>query len=271
MIRSHQGPLVGVLPSTSHPGLLSLRGEVALVTGSTRGIGVAIAEGLARAGARVLINGRSADAVGEVVEKMARMGLSADAAPFDVTDQEAVDAAIEQAQDRSGALSILVNNAGITRRGSFVDQSTEDWQAVLSTNVEGVRVPSVKAARKMIENGRGKIINICSLASEISRAGVTAYATSKGAVRMLTRSMAVELARFNIQVNGIGPGYIRTELNAELTSEIEFDRWVVARTPAGRWGRPEDLVGAAQFLASSASNFVTGQIIYVDGGILAAL
>ena len=248
-----------------------LTGHVALITGSTQGIGLALAEGLACKGASIVVHGRDINRVEQTVDNLNSRGAEATGACFDVTDGNGAIAAIERIEHDAGPISILVNNAGITRRGLFHEQSDDDWTQVLATNVGGIRNVSAPVVRSMLRKGRGKIINLCSLSSEIARPGISAYAMTKGAVKMLTRGLAVELAAHNIQVNGLAPGYIKTALNAELATAPDFDRWVIGRTPARRWGRPQDLVGAAVFLASAASDFVTGQVIYVDGGLLASL
>lgn len=248
-----------------------LTGHVALVTGSTQGIGLALAHGLARAGAAIAVNSRDSGSVECTVEELSTNGATAIGAPFDVTDKEQVLSQIERIEQDLGPISILVNNAGINRRGPFEKQSDEDWTSVFATNVDGARNVSAPILQSMVRRSRGKVINVCSLTSERARPEISAYAATKGALKMLTRALAVEFAPHNIQVNGLAPGYIKTALNGPLAGDMTFDRWVVDRTPAARWGSPEDLVGTALFLASGASDFVTGQIIYVDGGIMAAL
>lgn len=255
----------------SPKGLFDLTGQVALVTGSTQGIGFALAEGLAQNGAAVAVNGRNATHVEQAVANLKDQGACVMGMPFDVTDKDQALVQIGRIERDLGPISILINNAGISRRGPFAEQSDEDWSNVLSTNLDGVRNVSAPILQSMARRDRGKVINVCSLSSERARPEISAYAATKGALKMLTRALAVEFARHNIQVNGLAPGYIKTALNTSLVSDADFDRWVVGRTPAGRWGSPHDLVGTALFLASGASDFVTGQIIYVDGGILAAL
>ena len=252
-------------------GLFDLTGRTALVTGSTRGLGLVLARGLARAGAAVVLNGRHREALDAAVETLRSEGSRADGALFDVTDQPQIAEAVRAVEETTGPIDILVNNAGIQRRAPIVDMPEETWREVLDANLTGVFLTTQQVARRMIGRGKGKIINICSLLSEVGRPTVSPYTASKGGVKMLTRSMAVEWARYDIQVNGIGPGYFATEMNKALTQNEEFDRWLKARTPAGRWGDPEELVGTAVFLASAASSFITGQIIYVDGGVLASL
>jgi len=251
--------------------LFSLEGKRALVTGSSRGLGLAIAEGLGRAGATVVLNGRNADRLDAALRALKRKRLAAHALVFDVTDEVRVAAAVAEIEREVGPLDILVNNAGTTFRAPAHEFPTERWRDVIATNLDGVFFVSRAVGARMIRRRRGKIINISSLLSEAARPTISAYAASKGAVKMLTRALAVEWAKYNIQVNAIGPGYFDTELNRPLVQDEDFDAWVRSNTPAGRWGRPNDLVGAAVFLASSASDFVTGQTLYVDGGWLANL
>jgi gluconate 5-dehydrogenase len=251
--------------------LFNLSGRVALVTGSTSGLGQAIARGLAEAGATVIVNGRDRDRLAAAVQAFHESGLEAHAAGFDVASEAEVTDAVARIEAEIGPIDILVNNAGIQRRAPLVDMPREVWDEVMANNLTGVFLVGRTVARGMISRRRGKIINIASLTSEVARKTIGPYTASKGGVRQLTRSMCVEWAEHNIQVNGIGPGYFVTELNAALTSDPAFDAWVRGRTPAGRWGMPEELVGAAVFLASPASDFVNGQVIYVDGGILASI
>lgn len=245
----------------------------ALVTGSTSGIGLAIARALAAEGANVTINGFGE---AEAIERE-RAGIEQD---FGVKCRYSganmmvgaeITAMINQAEEAFGSLDILVNNAGIQRRVPFVDLPPETFREVQATNVEGVFLVAQAVARRMIARRCGKIINICSVMSELGRANIVPYVTAKGAVRMMTRALCAELARHNIQVNGIGPGYIETELNSVLLQDAAFSAWVEARTPAGRWGKVDELAGAAIFLASNASNFVSGHILYVDGGLTACV
>lgn len=251
--------------------IFNLTGRIALVTGSSQGIGLAIARGLAGAGARVVLNGRDEAKLEAAAQTLAQTGLLVETAAFDVTDPAGVAAAVAAIEARHGHIDILVNNAGIQRRVPFVDLPPETFREVQATNVEGVFLVAQAVARRMIARRCGKIINICSVMSELGRANIVPYVTAKGAVRMMTRALCAELARHNIQVNGIGPGYIETELNSVLLQDAAFSAWVEARTPAGRWGKVDELAGAAIFLASNASNFVSGHILYVDGGLTACV
>jgi len=251
--------------------LFSLAGRTALVTGSSRGLGWTLARGLGRAGAALVVNGRNEPALAEAVAALADEGLDVRAAAFDVTDSEAVDRAVGDLQRDGVTVDILVNNAGIQRRGPLEDLSDADWRAVLETNLTGAFLVARRVVRGMLERGRGKIINICSLMSAVARPTTGNYAAAKGGLAMLTRAMAVEWGGRGIRANAIGPGYFATEMTRPLVEDADFDAWVRGRTPAGRWGDPKDLVGPAVFLASPASDFVNGHILYVDGGILAAL
>ena len=249
----------------------SLHGRTALVTGSGRGLGLGIARGLGEAGAALVINDVDADRADRAVAALQAAGLTARASIFDVTQRDAVRAAAEELEQSTGGIDILVNNAGIHCYGPLLDLEPAKWQAVLDVNLTGAFLVAQAFAAGMVRRQRGKVINICSLMSEAGRNTTGGYTAAKGGVKMLTKAMAVEWARHNIQANGIGPGYILSEMTQHLADKPEFDQWVKTRTPAGRWGKPGDLVGAAVFLAAPASDFVNGQILYVDGGILAAL
>ncbi len=248
-----------------------LSGKIALVTGAYRGLGFAIATGLARAGATVVLNARNADAVDEAAQALREQGLATDTSVFDVTDRAAVRAAVTVIQATHGGVDILFNNAGIQRRGALVDFSQSDWDAVIATNLTAPFIVSQAVLPGMIANRRGKIVHIASLMSEMARPSVVPYTAAKGGVRQLTRGMAVELAPHNIQVNAIAPGYFATEMNRALLDNAEFTSWVNKRTPAGRWGNPTEIAGLAVFLASSASDYVTGQMMIIDGGMSVAL
>ena len=250
-----------------------LSGRLALVTGSSQGIGFAIAQGLAAAGARIVLNGRSAERLGVAAASLGDAAWSpADGlGVFDVTDPDAAERGIERIERDAGPIDILVNNAGIQRRMALEAFPVDTWREVMRTNLDSVFFVGQAVAKRMIPRGRGKIINIASLQSEAARPTIAPYTASKGAVKMLTRGMCADWARHGLQVNAIGPGYFETELNRPLREDPEFDAWLRRRTPAGRWGRVEELAGTAVFLASAASDFVNGQVIYVDGGVLSVL
>ncbi len=248
--------------------LFDLTGRLALITGSSRGIGRAIAEGYLAAGARVVINGRDKDAVAAAVKAL---GSNVIAAPFDVTDKAAVEAAVDKIEKDIGSIDILVNNAGMTKRMPFTEFPEADWRQIMATNLDSVFFVTQSVARRMISRSRGKIVNICSVMSELGRPTIAPYTASKGAVKMLTKAMCAEFAKHGITANGISPGYFGTELNQALMADEKFSAWVCARTPAGRWGKVEELQGAAIFLASDASSFVNGHIRSVDGGMTAVV
>lgn len=252
--------------------LFDLKGRTALVTGSARGIGFALAEGLAGAGARVILNGTRADTVAEAVARLEKQGLDAQGCAFDVTSEAAVIEAFEQWDADGIQIDILINNAGIQFRKPLVELELSDWQRVIDTNLTSAFIVAKQAAKRMIARGQGgKIVNIGSLTSEGARATVGAYTAAKGGIKMLTRAMSAEWASSNIQANAIGPGYILTDMNKPLIENASFDAWVKSSNPSQRWGRPDELVGTAVYLASAASSYVNGQIIYVDGGWLAVL
>jgi len=251
--------------------LFDLKGCRALITGSSQGIGFSLAQGLARAGANLILNGRDPTRLRSAVARLAGEGWAVSDARFDVTDPQATERAISDIEERTGPIDILVNNAGIQRRQPLQDFPIDSWRDVMSTNLDSVFYVSQAVARRMIPRGRGKIINIASLQSEAARPGIAQYTASKGAVKNLTKGMCADWARYGLQVNAIGPGYFDTPMNKSLVEDAEFDSWLRKRTPAGRWGKVEELHGAVIFLASHASDFVNGQTIYVDGGVLAVL
>ena len=251
--------------------LFDLSGRRALVTGSSQGIGLSLALGLGRAGAAIVLNGRDAAKLDGAVAELRNEGITAEAAAFDVSDAAAVKAGVDRIEAEIGPLDILVNNAGIQRRAPLEEYSVETWHELMRVNLDSVFYVGQAVARHMIGRKRGKIINIASLQSEAARYSIAPYTASKGAVKNLTKGMCTDWARHGLQVNGIGPGYFATPLNQALIDNPDFDAWLRNRTPAGRWGRVEELQGAAIFLASSASDFVNGQILYVDGGVLATL
>ena len=252
-------------------GLFDLSGRTALVTGSSRGLGRAMAEGLAEAGAALVLNGADAERLAEAAAALRDAGHMVHEAPFDVTDEAAVVAAFARLDAEGVAVDVLVNNAGIQFRRPMVELDTADWRRVIDTNLTSAFVVGREAARRMIPRGAGKVVNIGSLTSAAARATVAPYTVAKGGIKMLTQAMTAEWARHGIQANAIGPGYMLTDMNQALVDDPAFNDWVVGRTPAKRWGRPEELVGAAVFLASRASDYVNGQTIYVDGGMLAVL
>jgi len=251
-----------------HP--FDLEGRTAVVTGGGSGLGFAIARGLAQAGARVVINGRNRAKLDAAAAQLVADGHAVSVMAFDVTDEAAVNAGMADIERAVGPVDILVNNAAVNNRKPFDEYTLAEWRALQEANFDGpflvtrTVVPGMKARR------RGKIINICSLASDIGRPNIVAYAASKGGLRMMTRALAVELAPHNVQVNGISPGFFKTEMNTALIGNAEFSAWVEKRTPAGRWGDPPEIAGAAVFLASPAADYVTGHLLYVDGGFTAA-
>jgi len=247
-----------------------LTGRLALVTGGGSGLGLAIAEGLAAAGARVVINGRNREKLDAALEHLAEAGHAASVSAFDVTDEAAVAAGVAEIESAIGAIDILVNNAAMNHRKPLPEFALDEWRALLAANMDGPFLMIRAVLPGMQKRGHGKIINICSLASDIGRPNIVPYAVSKGALKMMTRALAVEAAPHNVQVNGIAPGFFKTEMNSALISNREFSSWVAKRTPAGRWGEPPEIAGAAVFLASSAADYVTGHLLYVDGGFSAA-
>jgi len=251
--------------------LFSLDGRRALITGSSQGLGLVLAKGLADAGAAVILNGRNAEKVEKAVAGFKAKGYTAYGSAFDITKSAEVDLAIDKIEKEIGPIDVLVNNAGIQRRSPLQDASDEIWNEVIATNLTGIFTVSRKVAQYMIERRKGKIVNTCSLMSELGRVTTGPYTAAKGGVRMLIKAMCVDWAKYNIQINGIGPGYFITEMTKPLADNPEFNSWLMNRTPANRWGHPEELIGALLLLASDAGNFINGQIIYVDGGILAAL
>lgn len=247
--------------------LFNLQGRRALITGSGQGIGLALAYGLARSGATVVLNDLDEARVKAAADKMISEGFKAEYAVFDVTKQQAVIEAIDRIETNFGAIDILVNNAGIQRRAPLEDFTSENWDAIVNVNLSSVFYVSQAVVKHMIPRQKGKIINICSVQSQLARPTIAPYAATKGAVAMFTKGQCTDWAKYGIEVNGIAPGYFITELTKPLVENEEFSSWLCKRTPANRWGNVEELSGAAVFLASNASNFVNGQIIYVDGGL----
>lgn len=251
--------------------LFSLEGKRALVTGSSQGIGFALAKGLAEHGAEIIVNGRDAAKVDAAVAELKAAGHKAYAAAFDVTSLESVKDGIDTIETNIGAIDILFNNAGMQFRAPLEEFPEDKWQLLLQTNISSVFYAGQSVAKHMIKRGRGKIINIASVQSELARPSIAPYTATKGAVRNLTRGMCTDWAKYGLQINAIAPGYFKTPLNQALIDNPEFSGWLEKRTPAGRWGNVEELVGAAVFLASDASSFVNGQTIHVDGGITASV
>ena len=253
----------------------SLEGKIALVTGASYGIGFAIATAYAKAGATIVFNDRGQEQLERGLENYKKAGIKAYGYVCDVTDEEAVQNTVKKIEEEVGTIDILVNNAGIIKRIPMTEMSAADFRQVVDVDLNAPFICAKAVIPAMIKKGHGKIINICSMMSELGRETVSAYAAAKGGLKMLTRNICSEYGEYNIQCNGIGPGYIATPQTAPLRerqpdgSRHPFDQFIVAKTPAARWGTPEDLMGPAVFLASDASNFVNGHILYVDGGILA--
>jgi gluconate 5-dehydrogenase len=252
--------------------LFSLQGKRVLITGGTHGLGMAMAKGLGEAGATIIVNGHTQTKMDDALAAYATAGLTAHGYLFDVTDERAVRDAVNQMEKEVGPIDILINNAGMIKRTPALEMEPADFRQVIEVDLVAPFIVSKYVGSYMAKRTQGKIINICSMMSELGRNTVSAYAAAKGGLKMLTKNLATEWGKYNIQVNGIGPGYFATEQTAPLRADGHpFNEFIINRTPAGRWGNPDDLAGAAIFLASSASDFVTGQIIYVDGGILATI
>ncbi len=251
--------------------MFDLSGRRALITGSSQGIGLALAQGLAEAGAMVVLNGRDAGKLAAAAASLEAAGIKASQLAFDATDHAAVRAAVDQFEATTGPIDILVNNAGMQHRAPLEDFPPEAFEKLLHTNISTVFNVGQAVARHMISRGRGKIINIASVQSALARPSIAPYTATKGAVANLTKGMATDWARHGLQCNAIAPGYFDTPLNAALVADPAFSSWLEKRTPAGRWGRVEELVGACVFLSSDASSFVNGHVLYVDGGITASL
>ena len=251
--------------------LFNLKGKTVLITGSGSGIGFALAEGLAGAGAKIILNGRNESKLDGAEKKLFKNNAAVSKLVFDVTRSDEVKTAIKNYENDEGPIDILINNAGINLRKPFESFEEKEWKNILDININGAMIVSQAVAPFMIDRKAGKIINICSMQSELGRPTIVPYAVSKGAIKMLTKGLCAEWAKYNIQVNGIGPGYFETELTQPLQDDPKFDEWFRNRTPAGRWGKPSELIGAAVFLASDAANYVNGHILYVDGGLLASV
>ncbi len=251
--------------------LFSLSGRIALITGSSGGIGGVLARGLAQAGARVVINGRDEARASAAAAALRAEGLEASHAAFDVTDPLAVAAAVARIETETGPIAILINNAGVQQRAPAEEFPAAGWKQVLGANLDGPFYLAQAVGRHMLARGEGRIINICSVMSELGRASIVPYTASKGGIKMMTKGLATEWGPRGINVNGIGPGYFATEMNSALVQDAKFSSWLELRTPQRRWGKVEELVGAAIYLASPASSFVNGHILYVDGGMTASV
>lgn len=251
--------------------VFDITGKIALITGSTGALGDAFARGLAQHGATVILNGRNPISLAASVQEFADEGYKAFGYSFDVTKKEEVYQAVSLIEKEVGTVDILVNNAGINLRAPLEDYKDEDWDKVIGINLTGPYLVAKAVVQSMIQQKSGKIINIGSVQNELGRPTIAPYAASKGGLKMLTKGMAIDWAKYNIQVNGIGPGYFKTDLTRPLYENPEFDAWLCNRTPSNRWGEPEELIGALLFLASDASSYVNGHVIYVDGGLLASV
>jgi gluconate 5-dehydrogenase len=251
--------------------LFSLKEKNVLITGSSRGIGYTLARGLGQAGATVILNGRNEETLNSAAAALAKEGLNIETTIFDVSDEKGIKAEIKRITDELGAIDILINNAGTTIRGPLEDFKREDWQKIIDINLTGAFLTAKSVVKGMIERRAGKIINICSIQSELARPTIAPYTASKGGLKLLTQGMATDWGKYNIQVNGIAPGYFKTELTKPLYKDEKFDAWLCARVPANRWGDPQELIGAAVFLASKAADYVNGHILFVDGGLRACV
>ncbi|MCT8137627.1 glucose 1-dehydrogenase [Anaerobacillus sp. CMMVII] len=251
--------------------LFSVQNKVVLITGSTRGLGLSLAKGFAEAGAFVVINGRTKHDVDEVVKQIQHKGGKSAGVAFDVTNRGAIETNIKKVEAEVGPIHVLINNAGIHRRAPLEELRDEDWKKVIDVNLNSAFYVSQTVFPYMRDRRKGKIINITSLNAEKARPNIGNYSAAKGGLKMLTKSMATEWGKYNIQTNAIGPGYFKTDLTEALVNDPDFDRWVKSEVPLQRWGIPEELIGTAIYLASDASNYVNGHTVYVDGGWQASL
>jgi gluconate 5-dehydrogenase len=251
--------------------LFSLKGKNILITGSSRGIGYTLARGLGQAGSTIILNGRQLQTVEKAAVRLKKMGIRTVQSVFDVSDEKSIIQEVEKILQETGAVDILINNAGMTIRGPLEDFKREDWQRIIDINLTGAFLTAKAVVKGMIKRKAGKIINICSIQSDLARPTIAPYTASKGGLKLLTQGMATDWGKYNIQVNGIAPGYFKTELTKPLYEDEKFDAWLCARVPANRWGDPQELIGAAVFLASKASDYVNGHILFVDGGLRACV
>jgi len=251
--------------------MFDLSGKIALITGSSRGLGLAYAEGYLKAGATVVLNGSHQDALDRTVAALREKGYPAYGRCFDVSDEKQVEENVAWIEKEIGPIDILINNAGIHRRHMLAEMPAEDWRRVIDVNLTSAFLVGKAVANRMIPRGHGKIINVTSLNAELARANIGNYSAAKGGLKMLTKSMATEWGRFGVTVNAVGPGYIETDLTKKLVEDPQFDGWVKSEVPLGRWGRPEDIVGTTIFLGASASDYINGFTVYVDGGWQACL
>ncbi len=249
----------------------SFEGKTVFITGSSRGLGKTFARSFCEAGAKVILHGRDEKRLEQTTTEFRQAGYDVKSIAFDITDMRAVQIGVDQIEKNIGPIDILMNNAGRNIRDHFLTMSFENFDTVMKTNLYSIFYVGQAVAKHMVKRKEGKIINICSLLSEVARPGIPAYATSKGAAKMLTKAMAVDLAEFNIQVNGIAPGYFATEMNTPLVENKEFDSWLRNRTPQNRWGDEIELTEAARFLAGVGTSYMTGQVLIIDGGILSSL
>lgn len=251
--------------------LFGLKGKTALITGSSRGIGFTLAGGLARAGASVVLNGRDGETLAKAVSALEREGFKACGSLFDVRDERAIQQELKKIEKDRGAVDILINNAGVQIRAPLEHFEESDWRRILDTHLTGAFLTAKAVVPGMILRKAGKIINICSVQSDLARPTIAPYTAAKGGLKMLTQGMATDWGKYNIQVNGIAPGYFKTAMTRKLYEDKTFDAWLRARTPANRWGDPDELIGAAVFLASRASDYVNGHVLFVDGGLRACV
>lgn len=251
--------------------LFDLRGKLALITGSGRGIGFTLARGLARSGCNIVLNDIDEKRLENAVSMLKKDGFNSYGVPFDVRDEKMIDQKISYIEKEIGKIDILINNAGIQIRASLEEFNSEDWRRLIDINLTGAFLVSKSVVQGMIKRKAGKIINICSIQSELARPTIAPYTASKGGIRNLTKGMATDWGKYNIQVNGIAPGYFKTEMTKALYEDPKFDAWLCSRVPANRWGDPSELIGAAIFLSSKASDYVNGHLLFVDGGLMACV